>query len=510
MAATARFGSFACAMALAGLAMFGCGAGSDDEGESSEPPIEFETPPTTCEVPDLPAPLARDSVVGDGTSESCTADELRAALSEGGNVTFDCGEDPVTIDVADEITVSADAIVDGGGRVTLDGGGVSRILHTEARVELTVIGLRFERGHAAETEDALGSGGGIRVGWLGRLSVFDCEFTDNDAALEGIEGGGAIYQSNGGSLVVVRSTFTRNRAVSGGAIDNLLSELTIVNSTFVDNEAIAGGGAVYDDGASEDTDDDVGGTISICGSRFEGNTTLGTGGAVYLYAYYPDRFIINQCSFVGNSVERPPDESALGGALRTGHAPLQLSNSLFSGNHADVHGGAYWTDGAYPVTIDNCTFYRNDAGVEGEEGGYGGALSGFNMQLSNLTFVENHAEFSGGAISSEGEEFTLNNCVFLNNTSSNPWGQGQTCVHEIPGQHNLQWPAPEDSDSLCSSDAAVADPVLGELSDNGGPTLSIPLLEGSPARDAGDGCSEFDQRGEPRQGACDLGAFEAQ
>ena len=308
---------------------------------------------------------------------------------------------------------------------------------------------------------------------------------------------------------VVRSSFTGNSAVSGGAIDNLLSEMTLVESTFVDNQAFSGGGAVYDDGASQYTDDDVGGTIRICGCRFEGNTTLSTGGAVYLYAYYPDRFIISQSSFVSNSAVRPADGSALGGALRTGNAPLQLSSSLFAENHADAPGGAYWQHGTFPASVTNCTFYRNTAGVEGEEGGYGGALSGFNMQLSNLTFVENHAEWSGGAISSEGDEWTLHDSVFLDNTSNNPWDHAQTCVDEIPGGNNLQWPEPESGDALCSAGITVADPGLGDLSDNGGPTQTIPLLPDSPARGAGQDCPETDQRGEPRPTDCDLGAFEA-
>jgi hypothetical protein len=197
--------------------------------------------------------------------------------------------------------------------------------------------------------------------------------------------------------------------------------------------------------------------------------------------------------------------------VRTGNSPLQIANSLFAENHADVHGGAYWTRGNYRTSIVNCTFFRNVAGVVGQEGGYGGALSGFNMELRNLTFVENHAEFTGGAVSSEGEWFTLDNCVFLRNTSSNEWGLSQTCTDTIAGNHNIQWPEPESSgDPPCSADVVFADPLLGDLSPNGGPTETIPLLPGSPAIDAAEGCLDTDQRGEPRHGACDVGAFEAE
>jgi hypothetical protein len=61
------------------------------------------------------------------------------------------------------------------------------------------------------------------------------------------------------------------------------------------------------------------------------------------------------------------------------------------------------------------------------------------------------------------------------------------------------------------------DPMLGPLADNGGPTETQALAPGSPAIDAGkpgpaDGrgthCPPTDQRGVPRMGRCDLGAYE--
>ena len=82
--------------------------------------------------------------------------------------------------------------------------------------------------------------------------------------------------------------------------------------------------------------------------------------------------------------------------------------------------------------------------------------------------------------------------------------------------HNL------DSDGTCylgqPHDLPNADPRLGPLQDNGGPTFTHALLFGSPAIDAGDDlvCPATDQRGEPRPQdgdgdgtyACDIRAFE--
>jgi hypothetical protein len=60
------------------------------------------------------------------------------------------------------------------------------------------------------------------------------------------------------------------------------------------------------------------------------------------------------------------------------------------------------------------------------------------------------------------------------------------------------------------TDMTAADPQLGPLAANGGPTLTRAPAAGSPAIDHG--CPATDQRGVPRpQGpACDIGAVEVQ
>jgi len=88
----------------------------------------------------------------------------------------------------------------------------------------------------------------------------------------------------------------------------------------------------------------------------------------------------------------------------------------------------------------------------------------------------------------------------------------------IDGGHNIS------SDDSCGFDPANGsmpntNPLLGWLQDNGGPTWTHALLEGSPAIDAGDDalCPTTDQRGAPRPldgngdglAVCDIGSFEA-
>ena len=84
------------------------------------------------------------------------------------------------------------------------------------------------------------------------------------------------------------------------------------------------------------------------------------------------------------------------------------------------------------------------------------------------------------------------------------------------------------SDGTCDFDSTGDlnnhDPVLGPLQNNGGPTQTMALLEGSPAIDSGNpsGCTDSqgnllktDQRGAPRPDkedvvGCDRGAYERQ
>jgi hypothetical protein len=67
-----------------------------------------------------------------------------------------------------------------------------------------------------------------------------------------------------------------------------------------------------------------------------------------------------------------------------------------------------------------------------------------------------------------------------------------------------------------SSDLLNVNPLLGPLQNNGGPTMTMALLPGSPAIAAGDptNAPAYDQRGPgfPRlvNGQIDIGAFEVQ
>jgi hypothetical protein len=256
-----------------------------------------------------------DHVVGTGTPASCTAQAVVNAVAKGGVITFDCGSSPVTIAMTATAKVfndRPDVVLDGKGRVTLDGQGARRILYMntcdpaqvwttshcqdQAHPTLTVQNLTFANGRSSGTE-TMDGGGAIFVRG-GRFKVVNSRFHGNRCASTGPDIGGAAlqvfsqYQNK--PVYVVNSTFggagaLHNECSNGGAISSIGVSWTILNSLFLDNKAIGtganppasgtpgggNGGAIYNDGNTM--------TLRVEGTRIEGNTSNGEGGSAIFY-----------------------------------------------------------------------------------------------------------------------------------------------------------------------------------------------------------------------------------
>jgi hypothetical protein len=128
-----------------------------------------------------------------------------------------------------------------------------------------------------------------------------------------------------------------------------------------------------------------------------------------------------------------------------------------------------------------------------------------------VTLAHNHAGGHGGALFG-GSNWVIENSLFVDNTTGNPWNQARSCGETGTGSNVLQWHSADGNggDDPCIPTIIEADPVLAaEPADNGGPTPTLLLGAGSAALQAGSGCEATDQRGEPRDpNACDLGAVE--
>src|SRR3569623_659493 len=175
------------------------------------------------------------TVVGTGTADGCTFAALKAAVAKAGIITFDCGDDPVTIRVTSTLNLvtTKDTVIDGGRKVTLDGGNAVQILNfTSANFQandhgLTLQHLALANGKMTPTQAIPtapfpcsqgfddGEGGALYMR-DGNLTIIDCIFTGNQAAQLGPDtGGGALYVlGSKRGTVIVGSTFRATAAAT--------------------------------------------------------------------------------------------------------------------------------------------------------------------------------------------------------------------------------------------------------------------------------------------------------
>lgn len=455
---------------------------------------------------------SKHTVVGSGTAKSCTQKALRSAVTAGGTVTFACGDDPVTIPVTKVLSVTTTTVIDGNKKITLKGGGSNRILVAQDGVSLSVRGLRFVGGAAAQSMTGkTGIGGAVAGLYRSRVEVIDSRFVRNTAG----RGGGAVAVWTDGTLTISGSTFSKNKAWYGGAVYSLLSPLTVVNSTFTGNSTRKGdlgdGGAIGTDGAAPLTSGAKGGTISICGSSFTDNTGHGSGGGAYLWAYGRDTVVIDRSTFTGNAVKsNGRGGKGIGGGARVSIGPsdyastgtITIKRSSFLTNTAGASGGALYLDCAPTCSLVNSTFHRNRATA------YGGAIFGDRHHDVNVTYSRNRAGGHGGALFGTGYE--LDNTVFVRNSAGNPWGQAMTCSTTGSGAKVVQWLATsKDTSTPCIAKPVAKNPLLRLPRDNGGPTLTMLPSAASPVLTLGVDCPARDQRNVLRPSTgCDAGAVQ--
>jgi hypothetical protein len=487
----------------------GEGAGVGAGGSVEPPPV-----PQACEAP-IEVVNVEDptTTVGSGPG-TCDEAALDAALAAGGVIVFDCGPEPTTLTLTSPKVITQTTIVDGGGLVTLSGGGATRIFLVETEVDLTVQNITLAdarvSGPRGDGPGPDNSGAAIFRHSSSRLHVVNATFSNNHTTETGADiGGGAIY-SYGGDTVIVGSTFDGNSGASGGAIGNLRSNLAIYNSSFANNVAIDGnGGAIALDGLNPDQ----GKVFTLCGVIATNNRALHEGGAVFRYGYPDESSVIDFTTLDGNFVDDPVGSSHAGGLYHhtdtPGVMPLFMRNSTVSNNvSATGAGGLFFFNS--PVELTNVTVSGNVA-LGSLAGGI--AASGVTGTLKNCTIADNHADdsdsFAGGIIGASG--LTLINTIVANNTAGNEYNPVSCTEAAAGGSNNLQFPAQQASgqdDPPCVAGVVFADPLLGPLADNGGPTMTMALLPGSPAIGAGTDCPETDQRGVPRDVGCDIGAFQ--
>jgi hypothetical protein len=263
-------------------------------------------------IPAAARPVATthpDHVIGTGTPASCTSAAVVAAVARGGVITFNCGPNPVTITMtatAKVVNTHPTIVIDGGGLVTLSGGGTRRILYMDtcdpaqhwttnhcqdqSTPSLTVQNLTFTDGNATGQLSEGGGGGAILVRG-GRFKVINSRFTDNRCDSTGPDLGGAairvLSQYHNQPVYIVDSTFTGGRCSNGGALSSIGVTWQVLNCVMTGNDAIGtganpaktgtpgggSGGAIYTDGNTY--------TVTVAGTIIENNTANEGGGAIF-------------------------------------------------------------------------------------------------------------------------------------------------------------------------------------------------------------------------------------
>lgn len=373
------------------------------------------------------------------------------------------------LDISSNITLNGagatSTIIDGSGSFTGD-----RVIQITGAVSVSLARLTIRNGRSTS------QGGGIFVTGAA-LTISDSAITGNTTTSYG----GGISVQGPATLDIRNSTISRNTASSDGAgieVDTGTT-LTISNSDIIDNSANSTGAGIAAFGPAS--------IATITNSTISRNST-----------------------------------TSVAGGIRFSQTNATITSSTIDHNTADgpgATGAGILTDG--PLTITNSTISNNSATSPSGVGGAlvltGSAVGPINV--IHTTISGNSAGFGGG-IGNPSASATVD----VRATVLDAGPAGQNCVGAIASHGgNLS------SDTSCqaafnqSGDQNNVNLHLGPLANNGGPTESQTLLDGSPAIDAVQGsCTSdgtaggtaitTDQRGlsRPQGLRCDAGAVERQ
>jgi hypothetical protein len=222
---------------------------------------------------------------------------------------------------------------------------------------------------------------------------------------------------------------------------------------------------------------------------------------------------VSQCTLSGNNVTFTPGTNSGKGGGICNLGVLTVSNSTLSGNSAGFAGGGIFNEGTNPPVSNRGTVTVSNSTLSGNSGG--GIFNAGTLTVSNSTLSGNVSHSLSGNVADGIDDGT--GPLTLVNTIVDEVGIGVNGAVVSTSHHNLIGNGigmPEINGfngNHVGTAAHPIDPRLGPLQDNGGPTQTMALLAGSPALDAGDPALLWstDQRGVPRLGGVNVGAYQA-
>ena len=201
-------------------------------------------------------------------------------------------------------------IINGNGK-TINGSDISRIFLITGK-NITLKNIIFKNGHSHKNHDnpLNNNGGAIKINHKLNIIIENCKFLNNTSE----SGGGAIHNEEG-SLTIIESTLTGNKAGRAGAIINLGGKLIITESTLIGNTANGMGGAITNNGK-----------LIITESTLTGNTTGFNGGAIF---DNEGKLTITDSTLTGNTAR------GVGGAILSKNSSYEFKNCTFKDNKPD-------------------------------------------------------------------------------------------------------------------------------------------------------------------------------
>ena len=455
-----------------------------------------------------------------------------------------------------DITNSVNIQGAGSASTIINGNSLDRVFYVLGSGStvpvVSISGVTIEGGRAPDAS-SLGpnNGGGIEVS--GATLTVDQSVVENNRTGNGgsYAGRGGGINVDGGTLTVTSSIITANTTGTGttfggdgggisssGSSTIMISNCTISNNTTGDggNNVSAGrGGGVYDEGAT---------TLSISNSTITGNvsgssTSYGEGGGIYNY-------VGSTMSLDNSTVSFNTASMNGGGVMNDNGTTDHITNCTIAGNMALGAGGGFYGGGGIlntsgTINLISGTTISGNSGVSVNQSYYGGGgLFNYGTigTIVNSTISGNTTNSDGGGILNNGTINHIQSTTIASNVAAAGGGifhasfatMGELINTIIAGNTGLDFTEQASVTSAtydlvqasagnslvngANGNVVGLDPKLGPLANNGGLTLTMALLTGSPAINAGTSTDAptTDQRGLPRPSgaAVDIGAFEVQ
>lgn len=403
----------------------------------------------------------RDAI---NASNSNTAIDACTAGSGTDTIVFS-GSGTITL-TSDLPTITAAVNIDGGDDIIISGNGLYRIFNVNMGTNTIAISnidlingfdssggcMYASPGTTANlndvlfdgcdaTDDGAGIYGEDGGGNQSTFNFTDVTMNNNVTGTGGFGGGGAIYVGNNNRLIATNFNASGNATGNGdGAVvysDSYSGTplIDIDGGTFANNDTDENG-AIFISRGTGHLIENMTFDTNTCGDSgttcFGAAITVGSGTVT-----------VNDCTFVDNVVDATGG-AGYGGAIAAFGGNLNVDDSTFDTNSA-YNGGAIYVTSGFDVTVTDSTFVDNSSNVgagaiyvdsgggdldvsgsafiNNSTGQYGGAIRIDNgtLDLLNNTFDSNDADY-GGALITIGGTNTVYNNTFTNNTATTAGG----------------------------------------------------------------------------------------